>query len=72
MSKSGPSSSRDMQARPGEVYLEMSRIGNMLKVSAIDAATGLEVFATGPLTAREEDIQRIALTKLKRRLSEGS
>jgi hypothetical protein len=52
----------------GEVYFEFTVIGRYMKVSAIDAATGTEVSITGPATASQADLQRLALQKLMTRL----
>ena len=52
-----------------EVYFEFTAIGRTVKVSAIDAATGLEVSMVGPATASQADLQHLALQKLKAQLS---
>ena len=52
----------------GEVYLEFYAVGTVLKVSAIHAATGIEVSAVGPANAARADLQRLALGKLRQRL----
>ncbi|CTQ54335.1 hypothetical protein LP7551_02868 [Roseibium album] len=59
--------SRDPQ--PGEIYLEFRPLGQQVKVTAIDAATGVEVSAFGPKTAAQGDLKRIAVRKLQRRLA---
>lgn len=53
---------------PGEIYLEFVEVGGQVKVCAIDAATGIEVSAFGPASASQQDLQRVALRKLQRRL----
>ena len=53
----------------GEVYFEFTAIGRTVKVSAIDAATGVEVSVIGPANAARADLQRLALQKLKARLA---
>jgi hypothetical protein len=55
-----------------EVYFEFTAIGRTVKVSAIDAATGLEVSVVGPATASQADLERLALQKLKARLLAGT
>lgn len=50
--------------RPGEVYLEFQSVGNAVRVSATDAATGVEVVVVGPLSARQADLEKLALRKL--------
>ncbi len=56
---------------PGEVYLEYRPVGTQVRVTAIDATTGIEVVVFGPAKAAEEDLKRIAIRKLKRRISQG-
>ena len=51
-----------------EVYFEFVAIGNVVKVTAIDARTGTEVSAMGPASARQADLQQLALQKLKARI----
>ena len=62
MSRQAPSS--------GEVYLEFQVVGRQVKVTAIDAATGVEVVVIGPNTASQEDLKRLAVRKLQRRLEQ--
>jgi hypothetical protein len=50
------------------VYIEFVPIGKQVKVSAIDPVTGVEVSIMGPTDAREEDLERIAIQKLRYRL----
>jgi hypothetical protein len=52
-----------------EVYFEFTTIGRTVKVSAIDAATGLEVSVVGPATASQTQLQTLALQKLRARLA---
>lgn len=54
----------------GEIYIEFNRIGNQVRVTAIDAETGTEVFVLGPLNAAQNDLQNLAVRKLKRRLAQ--
>lgn len=56
--------------RPGEVYLEFRPVGQQVKVSAIDAATGIEVSVFGPASTSQEDLKRIAVRKLQRRIEQ--
>lgn len=55
--------------RPGEIYLEFRPVGQQVKVTAIDAATGIEVSTFGPKSAAQEDLKRIAVRKLKKRVA---
>ena len=58
------------EERPGEIYLEFRPIGQQVMVTAIDAATGFEVSVFGPASAAQEDLKRIAVRKLRRRLEQ--
>ncbi len=53
-----------------EVYIEMQRKGVYLKVTAIDAATGEEATAMGPVND-PEGVKRLAILKLKNKLAGG-
>jgi hypothetical protein len=55
-----------------EVYFEFTAIGSTVKVTAIDSATGIEVTVMGPAAATKTDLQRLALQKLKARLTRGN
>lgn len=46
------------------IILEIRRIGNTQKVSAIDEETGTEVSFMAPLSAAKIDIERLARAKL--------
>ncbi len=50
-----------------EVYIEMQRKGAYLKVTAIDAETGEEATAMGPIND-PEGVKRLAILKLKNKL----
>jgi hypothetical protein len=52
-----------------EVYFEFTVIGTTVKVAAIDAVTGIEVSVIGPAGAAQADLERLALGKLKARLT---
>lgn len=51
-----------------EVLFEFTAIGAVMKVAAIDAATGIEVTVMGPSHASRADLQKLALAKLRKRL----
>jgi hypothetical protein len=51
-----------------EVYFEFIKIGNAVKITAIDSATAVEVSVMGPANATQSDLERVALRKLKARL----
>jgi hypothetical protein len=52
-----------------EVYFEFTSVGSVVRVAAIDAATGIEVTVMGPAAASQADLERLALQKLKGRLA---
>jgi len=52
-----------------EVLFEFTPVGSVVRVAAIDAATGIEVVVMGPVRATRADLQKLALAKLKRRLA---
>ncbi|MCX2723304.1 DUF6898 family protein [Roseibium salinum] len=56
--------------RPGEIYLEFRPVGHQVQVTAIDAATGIEVSIFGPASASREDLKRVAVRKLQRRIAQ--
>ncbi len=58
------------EPQQGEIYLEYRPVGKQVKVTAIDAATGIEVSAFGPASAAQQDLQRIVVRKLQRRLEQ--
>ena len=51
-----------------EIYFEFVKIGNAVKITAIDSATAIEVSVMGPANAAQSDLERVALRKLKARL----
>ena len=48
-----------------EVLLEFQRIGNAVKVTAMDPETLIEVSIVGPTGAGEEQLTRAAIQKLR-------
>jgi hypothetical protein len=52
-----------------EVYFEFTAIGSVVRVSAIDADSGIEVTVMGPASAAKSDLEKLALQKLKARLA---
>ncbi|MXN67335.1 serine hydroxymethyltransferase [Stappia sp. GBMRC 2046] len=55
---------------PGEIFLEFAQIGRQLKVTAVDAQTGVEVVVFGPVSTPQKSLQDLAVRKLKRRLEQ--
>ena len=52
-------------AHPREVLLEFRQIGAVVKVTAVDPETQLEVSIQGPASAGEAALQRTAIAKLR-------
>ncbi|TVQ83010.1 MAG: hypothetical protein EA357_07345 [Micavibrio sp.] len=48
-----------------EIIIEFIPLGNVMRVSAIDAATLTEVVIQGPLTAEQTVLERNAVKKLE-------
>ena len=58
---------RDRSAQGGrEIYFEHVVIGNAVKVSAVDSKSGTEVSISGPRSASQAELERVALQKLMR------
>jgi len=55
----------------GEVYIEFKQVGQAMKVTAVDAATGLEVVIMGPASAAQSHLQKVAIDKLKMQLKKS-
>jgi hypothetical protein len=51
-----------------EVIFEFVALGDAVRVAAVDVATGEEVIVTGPASAPQSDLERIAGRKLARKL----
>ena len=54
---------------PCEVFFVFIAIGAVVKVVAIDGATGTEVSVIGPVSAAQADLEQLAVGKLKARLA---
>jgi hypothetical protein len=50
------------------VYFEFLTLGNSVKVSAIDSASGVEVSIVGPTTASRTELEHLVLKKLEHAL----
>jgi len=59
-------------AGTSEVIIEMRPVGAVVRVAAVDVASGIEVIVFGPATAPQKALEELAVAKLKRRLSTGS
>ena len=47
-----------------EVLLEFRRVGNVVKVTALDPVTQIEVSIQGPASAGDAELRRTAIAKL--------
>jgi len=56
----------------GEVIVEMRPVGNVVRVAAIDVATGTEVVVMGPASASPRALEEVAVAKLRRKLAMDS
>ena len=56
----------------GEVLIEIWQVGNAVKVSAVDVATGTEVSIVGSPSTDEETLKRNAVNKLNYVLRKGN
>jgi Domain of unknown function (DUF6898) len=65
----GPARRGSPAPEAGEVYLEFGVIGAQMKVTAIDASTGVEVVVFGPTSVSRDELSRLAIRKLQRRLA---
>ncbi|MDG3441519.1 DUF6898 family protein [Nitrospirillum amazonense] len=54
-----------MMAGNDEVYVEYHRIGQIVKATAIDANTGVEVSIQGPANLPQEHLRRVVVAKLR-------
>jgi len=53
-----------------EVIFEITRIGDVQRVAAVDVATGVEVVVQAPAGTALADVRALALRKLERALAE--
>ena len=54
-----------------EIIIEFIEVGQSVKVSAIDVASGAEVSIIGPTSATRDQLEQTVLAKLKYVLSKG-
>ncbi|MBI1272861.1 MAG: hypothetical protein GC131_02100 [Alphaproteobacteria bacterium] len=53
-----------MNQKSFEILIEFKKVGRIMKVSAIDPATGTEVCIQGPASASKKLLQETAIKKL--------
>lgn len=56
------------QSQDSEILLEFTKVGKHMRVVAIHVATATEVVAIAPANATKQQMQQLALGKLKRRM----
>ena len=59
----------DDTIEPHHIYFEITVLGATAKVAAIDGASGIEVSVLGPAHAVQGELKRIAVAKLRARLT---
>lgn len=57
-----------MSGEEREVIFEITRVGDVQRVAAIDVASGIEVVLQAPANAALADVRALALRKLQRSL----
>ena len=60
-----------MSGEPHDVIFEITRIGDIQRVAAVDVATGVEVVVQATANAALVDVRALALRKLRRALRGG-
>lgn len=64
-----PGASDRVSGEP-DVIFEITRIGDVQRVAAVDVATGVEVVVQAPASAALVDVRALALRKLARALKQ--
>jgi hypothetical protein len=57
--------------RENQIIFEITRLGDYVKVSAIDPMTSIEVSVMGPAKGSLEAVKQVALQKLRRAIERG-
>jgi hypothetical protein len=52
-----------------DVIFEITRVGDVQRIAAVDVATGVEVVVQAPANAALADVRALALRKLERAIS---
>lgn len=60
-----------MPDAPAEVLFEFTQVGQQMRVAAIDVASQTEVVVIAPVAASRQQMQVLALAKLRRKLEAG-
>lgn len=63
---------REKPNKDAEIIIEFIEVGQSVKVSAVDVASGVEVSIIGPVSATREQLEQTAVAKLKYVLSNKS
>jgi hypothetical protein len=56
----------------GEIIIEMRPVGSVVRVAAVDVATGTEVVVMGPAASPQKALEELAIAKLRKKLSSDS
>ena len=59
-------------SQTSNIYMEYVAVGASMKATAIDGVSGREASVVGPVNAARSDLERLAVRKLQRLLSEDS
>ena len=51
-----------------EILFEFVRVGNQMRVAAIDVASGTEIVVVMPAASTKQQMQQLALAKLRKKL----
>lgn len=54
----------------GEILFEIRRLGNVLRVAALDPVSNIEVVVSGPAAGGEAPLRQLARNKLSRALQQ--
>lgn len=59
------------EGKPREIFFEFFTVGRQVKVTAIDADTGVEVVVFGPAGTPQRSLEALAAKKLQWRLAQA-
>src|SRR5262249_44614015 len=64
--------SHDRKGRSGRSHHRDAPVGSVVRVAAVDVASGTEVVVFGPATTAPRALEELAVAKLRRKLSTDS
>lgn len=59
------------QPHTGRILFEFTELGGQVRIAAIDEQTGLEVVTLAPAGSTRQQMQQLAVAKLRRQLARG-